>query len=96
MNCVALERMISSSPAVRRELASFELMQIWISDSKIAALAAEQKARFEKEFRTTAIPLHAVVSPEGKILARYTYNPSHGPDDYLEFLARGLERFERP
>ncbi len=87
--------MISGSPAVRRKLEEFELGQIWISDDAIGKLADEQWDRMKKETGTTSIPLHLILAGDGTILARVTYSPTMTPEDYVEFLARGLERHAR-
>jgi hypothetical protein len=93
---VALERMLESSPAVRREIEKFERMQIWITDPKIEALASKQNARMAKQFKTTAIPLHVVLAPDGKELARFDYEgPLSTPEDYIEFLRAGAAKFEK-
>jgi hypothetical protein len=92
---VQLERLISSSAAVRRELAKFELMQIWIADPKIGDLAEKQATRMLEQFDTLSIPLHVVLAPDGKELARFTYSPLATPEDYLEFLRKGMEAFEK-
>jgi hypothetical protein len=91
---VALERMISGSPAVRRELAKFELGQIWITDPKIGDLADKQRDRMLEQFDTVAIPLHVVVAPDGTTLARFTYSPLATPKDYVEFLQAGMAKYE--
>ncbi len=84
---MTLERLISSDPAVRRELERFERMQIWITDPKIEDLADAHMDRMKDEFGTTSIPLHVIVDSEGNELERFDYR---GPDttaaDYLEFL----------
>ena len=95
MNCAALERMLSGSPAVRREMESFELMRIFITDPKVEALATKQNARMGKQFHTTAIPLHVVLAPDGKELARFEYQgPLSTPEDYVKFLRDGRAKFE--
>jgi len=86
--------MLEGSPAVRREMEKFERMQIWITDSKIEALAEKQKARMRKEFGTDSIPLHVILAPDGTLLARYEYKgPFSTPEDYLAFLREGLAKF---
>ena len=90
-----LEVLISESPAVRRELANFELMQIFISDRSIGDLADRQYDRMGEQFRTNNIPLHVVLSPEGKELARITYRPTMTDEDYTAFLRRGLDGMEK-
>jgi hypothetical protein len=86
--------MLSGSPAVRREMEKFELARIFITDPKIEALAAKQAARMMKEFGTNAIPLHVILAPDGKLLARYEYKgPLSTPDEYLAFLREGLAKF---
>ena len=90
-----LERLISSSAAVSRELEKFELMQIWTADPKISELAEKHAHRMLAEFDTVSIPLHVVLAPDGKELARFTYSPLATPDDYLKFLREGMEKFEK-
>ncbi len=95
MNCVALESMLSGSPAVRRELDKFELMQIWITDPKLGDLAGVQLRRMLSEFDTISIPLHVVLGADGKELARFEYEgPLSSPEDYLAFLREGMAKFE--
>lgn len=87
--------MISGSPAVRRELAKFELMRIFITDDRIEELAAKQQKRMRKEFGTNSIPLHAIVDAKGRELARFEYKGSlSSPADYVEFLREGMEKFQ--
>jgi len=96
VNCAALERMLEGSPAVRREMEKFELSRIFITDPKIEDLAAKQNARMGKQFKTTAIPLHVVLAPDGKELARFDYQGQFSsPEDYLKFLAAGMAAFEK-
>jgi hypothetical protein len=87
--------MLEGSPAVRRELEKFELMQIWITDDKIKDLAKKQMKRMQKQFGTVSIPLHAVVDPQGKLLARFVYKGNLStPEDYLAFLREGMAKFK--
>lgn len=90
-----LERLISSSAAVSRELEKFELMQIWITDATFSDLSDERRVRMVKQFGTDSIPLHVVLAPDGKELARYTYHPLASAEDYLEFLRKGMAEFEK-
>jgi hypothetical protein len=73
----------------------FELMQIWIFDPKLGQLADEQWDRMGAQFGTNSIPLHAVVSPEGKELSRLDYDPTLTEAQYLAFLRRGLNAMTR-
>ena len=87
--------MLAGSPAVRREMEKFELMRIFITDPKIEELAAKQLTRMRKQFKTTAIPLHVVLAPDGKELARFDYQgPISTPEDYVKFLEAGRTKFE--
>jgi hypothetical protein len=96
VNCTALERMISGDLAVRRELDKFELMQIWITDPQLGDKAFDQADRMAKEFQYQSIPLHVIVDPSGRELARYVFQgPLSTPKEYLEFLERGLAKFKR-
>lgn len=77
---------------MRRELEAFELVQVWIADDAIEPLATEQFRRMRRVFRTTSIPLHVILLPEGpdgRELVRFAYSPTMDPEDYLEFLAKG-------
>lgn len=88
--------MIEGSPAVRQEIEKFERMQIYITDKKIEESAKKQMRRMQKEFHTVSIPLHVVLDPQGKELARFVYKGSiTSADDYLAFLKDGLAKFER-
>ena len=65
-------------------------MQIWIQDRKLGKLADEQWDRMGDQFGTNSIPLHAIVTAEGKELARFVYSPTATEADYLAFLRKGL------
>jgi hypothetical protein len=81
---------------VRQELSNFELMQIWITDPKIKDLAKQQMKRMKAEFKTQAIPLHVIVDPQGKELARFDYKGTLSTAaDYLAFLKEGLAKYEK-
>lgn len=88
--------MIHGSPAVRREMKKFERMQIWITDPKLGGLDAVQRIRMADQFDTFAIPLHVILSPDGKELARFEYQgPLSSADDYVAFLREGMAKFEK-
>jgi hypothetical protein len=88
--------MLAGSPAVRREMEKFELARIFITDPKIEELAAKQSTRMRKQFKTTAIPLHVVLAPDGKELARFEYEgPLSTPEGYVKFLRDGMAKFEK-
>ena len=90
-----MERIISASPAVRRIAKTLELAQIWITDPKIAPLDEEYRVRMKKQFGTNSIPLHVMVDPHtNKELVRYQYDPLAGPEDYVEFLEKGIALYE--
>lgn len=87
--------MISDDPAVSRELSKYELMQIWIFDPKIKPLDGEQAKRMKEQFGTNAIPLHVILDTNGDELARFDYTGTSTPKDYMEFLKRGMAKFEK-
>lgn len=70
-------------------------MQIWIVDPTIEPLDEEQFDRMDEQFGTTSIPLHAIVAPDGRILARLTYKPTLTEEQYLAFLKKGLDALGR-
>jgi hypothetical protein len=73
---------------------NFELMRLFITDPKIQDLAAKQLDRMEQKFGTTSIPLHVIVDPQGRELARFEYKGSlTTAKDYLEFLRAGLAKY---
>ena len=83
-----MESMISMSSAVRRELAPFERMQIWINDPEISPLDKEQKERMKALVGTISIPLHVVVDPSsGAVIGTQPF-PVRGAGEYLEFLEK--------
>lgn len=81
---------------MRRELEKFELMQIWITDPKLGDLEVRQRTRMLDQFDTLSIPLHVILAPDGKELARFEYQgPLSSPEDYLEFLRDGMAKFAK-
>ena len=45
--------------------------------------------RMQKEFKTTSIPLHVILTPRGKEIARFEYQGALStPADYLAFLKK--------
>ena len=74
---------------------NFVLMQIWITDAKLGPLAEKQWDRMGEQFGTNSIPLHAIVAPDGRVLARITYRPDLTEDEYIAFLDSGLAAFAR-
>ncbi len=76
-----LERIISGSPAVRRELKDCEVMQFWITDKRIEEIADAQRKRMKDTFGRTAIPFHVIVNSDGTPI----YVEDDGERKFLEF-----------
>jgi thiol:disulfide interchange protein len=90
-NCRWMESNLFPDPRVQKELARFVRVELFTDretpeDEQNSALQAEK-------FATVALPLYAIVSPTGTILARFP-GLTRNPEEFVAFLQRGARRFE--
>ena len=91
-NCRWMESNLFPHPRVEQELSQFVRVELFTDretpeDERNSALQAEK-------FATVALPLYAIVSPTGTILARFP-GLTRSPDEFVAFLQRGARRFQQ-
>ena len=93
-NCRWMEKNMFPDPAVRKELDKFVLAELFTDretpeheagDVKNAELMAEK-------FNTVALPLYAVITPSGELLAKFP-GLTRDKGEFIGFLQNGASRF---
>jgi thiol:disulfide interchange protein DsbD len=87
-NCRWMEANIFSRPDVAAELGQFVLSRLYTDGD--GELYERQQAFQEKTFGTVALPLYAVMAPDGKVRATFS-GLSRNPAEFIAFLKRGRE-----
>lgn len=90
-NCRWMESNLFPDPRVQQELSQFVRVELFTDretpeDERNSTLQAEK-------FATVALPLYAIVSPSGAILARFP-GLTRNPEEFVAFLQRGARRFQ--
>jgi thiol:disulfide interchange protein DsbD len=88
-NCRWMEANIFSRPDVGAELGQFVLARLYTDGD--GEIYERQQAFQEKTFGTVALPLYAVMTPEGKVQATFS-GLTHNPADFVAFLQHARER----
>jgi len=88
-NCRWMEANIFSRPDVGAELGQFVLSRLYTDGD--GEIYERQQAFQEKTFGTVALPLYAVMAPDGKVLATFS-GLSRNPAEFIAFLKRARER----
>ena len=88
-NCRWMEANIFSRPDVSAELSQFVLSRLYTDGD--GELYERQQAFQEKTFGTVALPLYAVMTPDGKVQATFS-GLTRNPAEFLVFLKRARER----
>ena len=86
-NCRWMEANIFSRPDVSTELGQFVLSRLYTDGD--GELYERQQAFQEKTFGTVALPLYAVMTPDGKVRATFS-GLTRTPADFIAFLRRAL------
>ena len=86
-NCRWMEANIFSRPDVGAELGQFVLARLYTDGD--GELYERQQAFQEKTFGTVALPLYAVMTPDGKVRATFS-GLTRNPADFIAFLRRAL------
>jgi thiol:disulfide interchange protein DsbD len=87
-NCRWMEANIFSRPDVGAELGQFVLSRLYTDGD--GAMYERQQAFQEKTFGTVALPLYAVMTPEGKVRATFS-GLTRNPAEFILFLRRARE-----
>ena len=88
-NCRWMEANIFSRPDVGAELGQFVLARLYTDGD--GELYERQQAFQEKTFGTVALPLYAVMAPDGKVRATFS-GLSRNPAEFIAFLKGARER----
>jgi thiol:disulfide interchange protein DsbD len=88
-NCRWMEANIFSRPDVGAELGQFVLSRLYTDGD--GELYERQQAFQEKTFGTVALPLYAVMTPDGKVQATFS-GLTRNPAEFVVFLKRARER----
>jgi thiol:disulfide interchange protein DsbD len=85
-NCRWMEANIFSRPDVESELGNFVLSRLYTDGD--GELYQKQQSFQEQNFGTVALPLYAVVAPNGKIRSTFS-GLTRNPAEFIAFLRRG-------
>jgi len=88
-NCRWMEANIFSRPDVGAELGQFVLARLYTDGD--GELYERQQAFQERTFGTVALPLYAVMTPDGKVRATFS-GLSRNPAEFIAFLKGARER----
>jgi thiol:disulfide interchange protein DsbD len=88
-NCRWMEANIFSRPDVGAELGQFVLSRLYTDGD--GEMYERQQAFQEKTFGTVALPLYAVMTPNGKVQATFS-GLTRNPAEFVGFLRRARER----
>jgi thiol:disulfide interchange protein DsbD len=88
-NCRWMESNIFSRPDVGAELGQFVLARLYTDGD--GEIYERQQAFQEKTFGTVALPLYAVMAPDGEVRATFI-GLSRNPAEFIAFLKRARER----
>jgi thiol:disulfide interchange protein DsbD len=88
-NCRWMEANIFSRPDVGAELGQFVLSRLYTDGD--GEIYERQQAFQEKTFGTVALPLYAVMAPDGKVRATFS-GLSRNPAEFIAFLKTARER----
>jgi thiol:disulfide interchange protein DsbD len=88
-NCRWMEANIFSRPDVGAELGQFVLSRLYTDGD--GEVYERQQAFQEQTFGTVALPLYAVMTPDGKVRATFT-GLTRNPAEFIRFLERARAR----
>ena len=77
-------------PEIEERLSKFVLVRLWINDAKPEAKSARWAAMLRSRFKTSAIPLYVVLSPEDEELGRIDF-PGGSVDAFAARFAAFLD-----
>jgi thiol:disulfide interchange protein len=91
-NCRWMESNMFTVPEVKRELERFVLAELF-TDRETAEDERNGQLQAEK-FETVALPLYAIVDPNGDTLAKFP-GLTRDRQEFIEFLQRGANKFQQ-
>jgi thiol:disulfide interchange protein len=91
-NCRWMESNMFTKPEVKRELERFVLAELY-TDRETAEDESNGQLQAEK-FETVALPLYAIVDPNGNTLASFA-GLTRDRQEFIKFLQRGANKFQQ-
>jgi thiol:disulfide interchange protein DsbD len=95
-NCRWMEKNMFPEPEVRKELSRFVLAELY-TDRETADHKADDEKNAERQanqFKSAALPLYVIISPDEKALATFP-SLTRNKQEFIDFLQRGASRFEQ-
>ena len=77
-------------PEIETRLSKFVRVRLWINDSKPEAKSARWAAMLKERFKTSSIPLYAVLTPEDEVIGTIDF-PGGSVDAFAKRLAAFLD-----
>ena len=77
-------------PEIEERLSKFVRVRLWINDPKPEAQSARWKAMLVERFKTSSIPLYAVLSPKDEVIGTIDF-PGGSVDAFAARLAAFLD-----
>ena len=88
-NCRWMEANIFPKPAVQAEFAKMVLVSLYTDG--IGEIYEKNYQLEEEKFGTVALPLYAIVEPDGKIIATFA-GITRDENEFVNFLKKGTEQ----
>jgi thiol:disulfide interchange protein DsbD len=95
-NCRWMEKNMFPDPQVRKQLGRFVLAELY-TDRETPDHKAEDEKNAERQanqFKSAALPLYVIISPDEKALATFP-SLTRNKQEFIDFLQRGASRFEQ-
>jgi thiol:disulfide interchange protein len=96
-NCRWMEKNMFPEPEVKKELDRFVLAELFTDREKPDEVRAADEKNAERQanqFKSAALPLYAIISPDEKTLATFA-SLTRDKQEFIGFLQRGASRFEQ-
>jgi thiol:disulfide interchange protein DsbD len=87
-NCRWMESNMFTRPEIKAAMNRFVLARLYTDGD--GEMYENQQAMQQQRFGTIALPLYAIVQPDGKTVTTFA-GLSRSPNDFLSFLAAGLD-----
>jgi thiol:disulfide interchange protein DsbD len=96
-NCRWMEKNMFPDPQVKKELGRFVLAELFTDREKPDEVRAADEKNAERQanqFKSAALPLYAIISPDEQTLAVFP-SLTRDKQEFIGFLQRGAVRFEQ-
>jgi thiol:disulfide interchange protein len=96
-NCRWMEKNMFPDPQVKKELGRFVVAELFTDREKPDEVRAADEKNAERQatqFKSAALPLYAIISPDEKTLAIFP-SLTRDKQEFIGFLQRGASRFEQ-